>query len=325
MASRKASFSHRGPGAAVIPSTVLLILAACAEWTNGFAGDIDRIPEEIVVLYNLAYREGPSTSWRLDLAMPKVPASAPRPAIVVIHGGGWIEGSRSSFSSAQGRRPGHIIDFAQLGFVAVSIDYRLAQEVPFPAAIEDCKCAVRWLRANSQKYQIDPQKIGAWGGSAGGHLALMLGMVDKSAGLDGDGPYREYSSSVQAVVSDSGPLDLVHQYQHAQIPKAIESFLNGPPEGLRAAEYKRASPTNHVSANVPPLMLIYGAVDTQVGVETADRFVEALGRAGAKDINYHRLGTGDHCPYSMVQVPWLVPAVNEFFLRTLSCRPSVTQ
>ena len=87
--------------------------------TNGFADEDQRIPDEVVVLYNLAYREGPSASWKLDLAMPKEPASTPRPAIVAIHGGGWIEGGRSSFSHAPGGRPGHIIDFAKLGFVAM--------------------------------------------------------------------------------------------------------------------------------------------------------------------------------------------------------------
>ena len=249
--------------------------------------------------------------------MPKERASTPRPAIVAIHGGGWIEGSRSRFSHAAQRRPGDIIDFAKLGFVAASIDYRLAKEAPFPAAIQDCQCAVRWLRANREKYQIDPERIGAWGNSAGGHLALMLGMADRSTGLEAEGPHQEQSSRVQAVVSDSGPIDLLHQYQHRQVHTAIESFMGGPPEGVRLADYQRASPSNYLSARLPPVLLIYGAADTQVGVETADRLVEALSIAGAKDINYLRLGTADHCPYSLVRVPWLVPAVNEFFIRTL--------
>jgi acetyl esterase/lipase len=305
-----------------VRSAMLFALAwSVADCARSRAGDDDRIPDEILVVYNLKYREGKSASWTLDLAMPKESASKPRPAIVVIHGGGWIEGSRTSFSRPQERRPGHIFEFAKLGFVAVSIDYRLAKEAPFPAAIEDCKCAVRWLRANSDKYQINPERIGAWGGSAGGHLALMLGMVDKSAGMEGDGPYAEQSSMVQAVVSDSGPIDLAHQFKRQQIHKAIEMFLAGPPEGARLADYRRASPASYISAKTPPLMLIYGAVDTQVGVETADRFVESLGRAGAKDVSYYRLGTADHCPYSMVRVPWLVPAVNEFFVRTLKHEP----
>ena len=122
---------------------------------------------------------------------------------------------------------------------------------------------------------------------------------------------------MQAVVSDSGPIDLLHQYEHKQISSAIEQFLGGPPMGSRSKAYELASPINHISAQTPPLMLIYGEADSQVGVETADRFVDALRRAGVKDVSYHRLGAADHCPHSLVRVPWLVPAVNEFFVRTL--------
>jgi acetyl esterase/lipase len=289
--------------------------------TNGFGADDDRVPDDVSVLYELRYREGPVKHWTLDLAMPKADADKPRPAIVVIHGGGWLEGDKSSFSTPKNRPPGNVIDFAKLGFVAVTINYRLSKEAPFPAALHDCKCAVRWLRANAAKYQVDPNLIGAWGNSAGGHLALMLGMVDKQAGLEGDGPYQEQSSMVQSVVSDSGPIDLLYQHQHHQIPTAIEPFLGGPPEGQRIADYKLASPINHISRQTPPLMLIYGGADTQVGVETADHFVTELGRAGLKDVSYHRLGTVDHCPHSLIRVPWLVPAVNEFFVRTLRRRP----
>lgn len=152
-------------------------------------------------------------------------------------------------------------------------------------------------------------------------MALMLGMVDKQAGLEGDGPYQEQSSKVQSVVSDSGPIDLLYQHQHHQIQSVIDPFLGGPPEGLRIADYKLASPINHITRQTPPLMLIYGEADTQVGVETADRLVTELGRAGLQDISYHRLGTVDHCPHSLIRVPWLVPTVNEFFVRTLRRRP----
>ena len=282
-----------------------------------FSADDDRIPDDIVVDYNLRYREGSVREWVLDLAMRKNYTGKPRPAIIVIHGGGWLEGDKSSFSTPRNRPPGNIIDFATLGFVAASLNYRLSKEAPFPAALHDCKCAVRWLRANAEKYRIDPALIGAWGNSAGGHLALMLGMVDKNANLEGDGPYQEYSSAVQAVVSDSGPIDLLYQYEHNQVKSAIGQFLGGAPSGARVAAYQLASPINHISPQTPPLMLIYGGADTQVGVETADRFVIALREADLKDVSYYRLGTVDHCPHSLVRVPWLVPAVNEFFLRTL--------
>jgi acetyl esterase/lipase len=282
-----------------------------------FARGDDDIPDNIVVFYNQRYREGDVKDWVLDLAMRKSDEGKLRPAIVVIHGGGWLEGDKSSFSTAHDRPPGNIIDFAKLGFVAATINYRLSKEAPFPAALHDCQCAVRWLRANAEKFQIDPKRLGAWGNSAGGHLALMLGMTSKSSGLVGDGPYREHSSAVQAVVSDSGPIDLRYQFDHHQIPAAIAQFLAGPPVASRAAAYALASPINHISANTPPLLLIYGGADTQVGVETSDRFVAELAKAGLKDINYLRLGTANHCPHSLVRVDWLVPAVNEFFLRTL--------
>jgi dipeptidyl aminopeptidase/acylaminoacyl peptidase len=145
----------------------------------------------------------------------------------------------------------------------------------------------------------------------------MLGMATDKPDLEGEGPYPEYSSRVQAVVSDSGPIDLLYQYEHKQISSVIEQFLGGSPTGSRAKAYELASPINHISAQTPPLMLIYGEADTQVGVETADRFVVALRQAGLRDVSYHRLGTANHCPHSLVRVPWLVPAVNEFFVRTL--------
>src|SRR5439155_18507256 len=118
----------------------------------------------------------------------------PRPGIVVIHGGGWVEGDKSSFASRKAGVPGNIEDIADLGFVAVTINYRLAGEAPFPAALEDCKCAVRWLRAHAKDYNLDADRIGAYGNSAGGHLALLLGLTNKSDGLDGDGPYQGQSS-----------------------------------------------------------------------------------------------------------------------------------
>lgn len=289
--------------------------------TSTPAADDGRVPEDVVVLYNQRYREGPVQEWVLDLAMQKNYAGKPRPAIVAIHGGGWLEGDKSSFSTPKNRPPGNIIDFARLGYVAATINYRLSTVAPYPAALQDCKCAVRWLRANADQYQIDRDLIGAWGNSAGGHLALMLGMVEKIPGDEWEGPYQEYSGNVQAVVSDSGPIDLGYQHEHHQIRSAISRFLGGPPTESRAVEYKLASPINHISPRTPPLMLIYGEADSQVGIETADRFVTALDRAGLKDVSYLRLGTVDHCPYSLVRVGWLVPAVNEFFRRTLRHRP----
>jgi acetyl esterase/lipase len=274
-------------------------------------------PGEIQVLHNLRYREGPSRQWSLDLAMKRDARGGARPGIVVIHGGGWLEGDKSSFASAKDKVPGNIVDFAALGFVAATINYRLSGEAPYPAALEDCKCAVRWLRAHAAEYNLDPDHIGAFGNSAGGHLALLLGMVGKEAGLEGDGPFQDQSSLVQAVVSDSGPLDLPRQYRDGPLRSVIGKFLGGPPEGMLSAAYEQASPSHRKVQSMPPLLLIYGGADDQVPVETADEFVAALGRAGLKDVTYHRLAYVDHCPYSLVRVASLQTVVNDFFIRTL--------
>jgi acetyl esterase/lipase len=274
-------------------------------------------PEGIVIYHDIPYREGPSRQWKLDLAMKKERPGKLRPGIVVIHGGGWREGDKSSFASREHGVPGNIVDFAAIGFVAVTINYRLSGEAPFPAALEDCKNAVRWLRAHAKDYDLDRDHIGAYGNSAGGHLALLLGMVGKAARIEGDGPYPDQSSRVQAVVSDSGPIDLVDQYRGGVLRQVCEQFMGGPPEGARAAAYRSASPADQINPETPPLLLIYGVEDAQVPVETADRFVLALGRAGLKDVSYYRLANVDHCPHSLVRVPALRPVVEEFFLRTL--------
>lgn len=281
------------------------------------ADDSDKIPDDVSMTYNIRYREGASPSWTMDLARPKAKVAGQLPAIVVIHGGGWVEGDKSSFSTPANRPPGNIIDFASLGYVAVTINYRLAAEAPFPAAVHDCKNAVRFLRTHADEFGIDPNRIGAWGNSAGGHLALMLGMVGSESGLEGDGPYLNQSSLVQAVVSDSGPIDLRYQYEHDQVKRAIGLFLGGPPDIDRSATYQLASPTSHISAKTPPLLLIYGVDDEQVGVETADKFVSDLNKAGLKDVTYVRLAKVGHCPHSLKRIPTVTPVVNEFFARTL--------
>jgi acetyl esterase/lipase len=296
---------------------ILTMLICLAGGQRAITASEPHTLSDIVVHHNLSYRQGSSRQWKLDLAMRKDLRGRPRPGIVVIHGGGWLEGDKSSFALREHGVPGNIVDFASLGFVAVTINYRLSGEAPFPAALEDCKNAVRWMRAHANDYNLDPDRIGAYGNSAGGHLALLLGMVGKDAHLEGDGPYQDQSSLVQAVVSDSGPIDLVEQYRGGALREVCNRFMGGPPEGERAAAYRLASPIDQITPRTPPLLLIYGVEDGQVPVETADRFVLALGRAGRRDVSYHRLAHVDHCPYSLIRVPTLRPVVDQFFLRTL--------
>jgi acetyl esterase/lipase len=232
----------------------------------------------------------------------------------VIHGGGWIEGDKSSFTSDSHGVPGNIVDFARLGFVAATINYRLSKDAPYPAALEDCRAAILWLRKHAAEYQLDAKRIGVYGNSAGGHLALLLALLDDPA--DRDKPL-EQSSRVQAAASDSGPIDLLADYRNGALRTVIGRFMGGSPEGDRLARFEQASPGHYVFGKGPALLLIYGEADAQVDVKTADRFVAALSAAGRKDVTYLRLAHVDHCPHSLQRVPYAADAVNHFFLRTL--------
>src|SRR5258708_15000961 len=133
---------------------------------------------EVDVAKNIPYREG-NKAWMLDLAMPRISAQ-PTPVIVMIHGGGWIEGDKVGFDA-------HCLEFAKREYFCATINYGLTAGAPFPAAIEDSKCAMRWLRVHAAQYNIDRNRIGVLGNSARGHLALMLGIAGKAAGPEGDG------------------------------------------------------------------------------------------------------------------------------------------
>jgi acetyl esterase/lipase len=294
---------------------VLPILVALAGAQSLIAAAQDIAPD-VQVLHNLSYGGTERKQCTLDLALPSRADGSKRPAIVVIHGGGWIEGDKSSFASDEHGVPGNIVDFARLGFVAAAINYRLSSEAPFPAALEDCQDAVRFLRVHAEQYHIDTGRIGAYGNSAGGHLALLLGFDAPAEGKN-EKLRPALSSCVQAVVSDSGPLDLVRQYEQNQLRGVVEKFMGGAPTGDRLAEYRRASPASYVSEPTPPLLLIYGVTDEQVDVKHADDFVSALGRAQHGNVTYVRLAGVGHCPHSLVRVPFLKTVVNDFFVRTL--------
>ena len=134
----------------------------------------------IEVTKDIEYGRAGDIPLLLDIYIPETPIATPIPAIICIHGGGWRDGDK-------GRYVKYVKSLATHGFFVASINYRLSGVAPFPAAVEDSKCAVRWLRANAEKYNVDPERIGVWGNSAGGHLAMMVGLVDETAGLEGNG------------------------------------------------------------------------------------------------------------------------------------------
>jgi acetyl esterase/lipase len=177
------------------------------------------------------------------------------PAIIWIHGGGWRSGNKST---------NKIKLLAEHGFFGVSIDYRLSGEASFPAAVEDSKCAVRWLRAHAQEYNINPDRVGVWGGSAGGHLSLMVATAD---GFESDNGWPAYSSKVQAACSYWGPSDLVAigvAFDRGLIQNSAAIEFIGGTYSEMSQVYWLASPLYHVSADDPPLLLVHGELDPVV-------------------------------------------------------------
>lgn len=216
--------------------------------------------------------EGEET-LRLDLAMP-AQGDGPFPAVVCIHGGGWTGGERKQMA-------GTIEALARRGYVAIAPDYRLAPKHRFPACIQDCKAAVRWLRANAAEYKVDASNIGAVGLSAGGHLACLLAMTRCVAELEGTGCHAEHSSDVQAVVGFAAPTDLTAPAIHTEkvLKLNLVPLLGGAPATLPQA-YRQASPLSYNAQGAPPMLLIHGSADPVAPVQQAHDLATKVRDAG---------------------------------------------
>jgi acetyl esterase/lipase len=232
----------------------------------------------------------------LNAAIP-ARGERPFPAVVLIHGA-WSKRPLDGWDHWMAR-------FAGQGFVAVAIRYRYLPEHHFPAQVEDIKCAVRYLRANANDLKIDPHHIGAMGYSAGGHLALMLGIVGEDAGLEGSGGYPEFSSRIQAVVNFYGPTDMNlarDEYEDG----SYYAFM-GWPESRADPVFRLASPITYVSADDPPILTFHGTLDGTVPYEHARRLDDVCLRVGAR----HELVTMYETAHAMPA--WTIEPVMNFF------------
>lgn len=207
----------------------------------------------------------------VDLALPNGQGDGPFPAVLCLHGGGWVGGDRKQMART-------IETLAKRGYVAAAADYRLAPAHPFPACVEDCKAAVRWLRANAGTYRIDPDRVGVVGLSAGGHLACMLAVTGPGDGLDGSGGNAERSSAVQAAVAFSAPTDLSDEglWTPPTLKNNLVPLLGGPPRE-KADAYRKASPVAYSPARPAPLLLVHGGNDPVVPVRQAKALSDKMG------------------------------------------------
>jgi pectinesterase len=180
---------------------------------------------------------------------PKSEFVGKRPGVLMVFGGGWTSGRRVNMKAMA-------IRLGQMGYVTVTCDYRLSPEAPYPAAVYDLKAALRWMRANAEKYNIDAKRIGAVGESAGGHLACMLAVTAGWKKLEGAGGNPGYETSIQAAVNLDGPVDFT-QRQTTQASRAdMKSRWLGGTYAERPELWKEASPSHFVDANTPPTLFV---------------------------------------------------------------------
>jgi acetyl esterase/lipase len=264
---------------------------------------LNNLPEGVVAEFNIPYREG-NQRWKMDLFRPeKVEKSTP--AIIFIHGGGFTSGDK--------RNKGIIrlaMNYAAQGYVCTAVNYRLSKkgrENRLPGikdAIADTKCAVRWMRANAKKYNINPERIGAFGNSAGAHLVCMLGLSPSSAGLEGNGPHTEFSSMVQAVAAASPPTDL-NLFIDEELPQEYKPLV------------KQLSPISYVSAESPPFVIFHDESDYVVSVDNSKSFVAALDKAGAKNVKFMLYDNNSGHGAFIKNAKETIPLLEEFYRNAL--------
>ena len=258
-----------------------------------------RVPEGATAYRDLPYVTNGHERQKLDLYLPRDGGNLP--LIINIHGGAWRDGSKELDAR---------LDYLPRGYAVASINYRLSQHALFPAQIEDCKAAVRWLRANAAKYNLDPNHFAAWGSSAGGHLAAMLGAAGDAKEFD-VGENLEVSSCVQAVVDYFGPTDFLQMDAH-RLPnsqshdagESPESKLIGGPVLANKEKAARANPITYVTKNAPPFLICHGDADPLVPHHQSELLEAALKKAGVPVTLYIVKGAG-HGRFNDSKVPGL--------------------
>lgn len=225
-----------------------------------------------VITKDIVYRKVEDNEIKADFYYPEKPLREPAPFVIVIHGGSWMQGKRSDMAPlCEG--------LAQSGLASATIDYRLSPRHKWPAHIQDSQAAVRYFRANAEKYKIDPNNFGATGASAGGHLALLLGLSTTSWEPKAtDNP--QVSESVKCVVNFFGPTDLTQDFNPALANIVCQQVL-GVKYDKTNKDIINLGPLAHVTKSAPPIFTIQGDADTTVPPKQANRLDEALKAVGA--------------------------------------------
>jgi acetyl esterase/lipase len=272
------------------------------------------LPAGATVYRDIAYVTNGHPRQKLDLYLPKEGRNLP--LIINIHGGAFRIGSKED---------GVPVEYVADGYAVASINYRLSQDAVWPAQIEDCKAAVRWLRANAAAYGLDPTRFAAWGASAGGHLAAMLGTAGGVKVYD-VGENLGVSSRVQAVVDYFGPTDFLqmdaHRLPNGQVhdpADSPESQLVGGPIQENKDKVARANPITYVDKNAPPFLIVHGDADPLVPHHQSELLAAALRRAGVSVDLYTVMG-GGHGRFRDPKVPELIREFLAWHLKDRAAR-----
>lgn len=271
-------------------------------------------PEDVQICRDLEYARPNGQPLCLDLYRPR-DIAGPLPVVVWIHGGGWRSGSKASPAAAE---------LVPQGYAVASIDYRLSDQALFPAQLEDCQAAVRWLRTHAARYQLDAQRIAAWGIASGGHLAALLGTMSRRQARTDTG---EVSADVQAVVDFGGPVDFLlldeqsasrNEAQH-NAPWSPESLLVGGPLQERLELVALTNPLTYLQSHraPPPFLVLHGRNDPLVPLAQSELLVQALRRSGGH-VEFRR---DDDAGFSDLIAPEQLDLVTDFLRRRL--RPDV--
>ena len=267
---------------------------------------------------NVAYVTSGSSAQVLNLYAPK--GGTNLPLIIWIHGGAFLFGSKDDILGEP-----VVLGLLSDGYAVAAINYRLSPEALFPAQLEDCKAAVRWLRAHADQFGIDSKRIGVWGPSAGGYLAAFLGVTGDTHEFD-VGENLNCSSRVQAVCDFFGPTDFLqmdaHRLPDGDIHDAAdspESKLVGGPIQDNPDKVKRANPITYVTKEAPPFLIVHGTADRLVPFNQSELLAAALKSVGAP-VKFHPVEGGGHGEYlgfkggrGLYTDPAVEPMVKEFF------------
>lgn len=284
----------------VLCAAAILLPGAAAGQSPESGGRATELLNRFRTVPNITYLTANNWEAKLDVYAPRE-AAAPNPVLIYIHGGGWVGGMKETAWTL-------ILPYLEAGWSVVNVEYRLARVSLAPAAVEDCRCALRWVYRNAKQYNFDTSKIVVTGHSAGGHLSLTTGMLPASAGLDRQCPGSE-DLKVAAIVNWFGITDVVDLLDGSNMKEYAVAWLGSMTNREEVA--RRVSPLTYVRGGLPPIITIHGDADPVVPYSHAVRLHEALNKAGVPN-QLVTIPGGKHGGFSREETQKAYSAIRDF-------------